>query len=340
MVNMNYSRLKTDRYINGNYIVKTSSYGSSFFGLWKRALRIGEELRSEFPDSIDLKITDRCSHGCPFCHESSTKEGKVLDLEKTKEILSQLPAKPIEIAVGGGNVLECLDETEDILSWLSNRGHQTRITITLDDLKSTGNQELDDKISNMLSSKIGGLGISVTSLEKSGIKLTKNMSRYSSFFGTGLIDHTDLWKNLMFGPQIVYHVIAGITPVEDIKSIIENTKGSVLILGFKQWGRSRKSEIPDLSELKKYLYELIQFSTTELSSLGFDNLAIEQLGVKEMIGDKIWKNIYLGEEGSCSMYIDAVRGEFARTSRSSERVSWDNIKLLDYYASLNSKREI
>ena len=49
-----------------------------------------------------------------------------------------------------------------------------------------------------------------------------------------------------------------------------------------------------------------------------------------------WDELYLGKEGSCSMYIDAVKGEFARTSRSPERVSWNDIKLLDYYASLSN----
>lgn len=334
-------RSSSNLYINGNYIVKTARYGSSFFGLWKRALRIGEDLKSEFPDSIDLKISNRCSHGCPFCHESSIKNGKILDLDKTKEILSQLPTKPIEIAVGGGNVLECLDETEDILDWLNKRGHQTRITITFNDLKSTGSKKLDEKITNILYG-VGGLGISITSLKSTGIDLSIFEKNGNFFpFKGDLLNYTDLGKNLSLGPQIVYHVIAGITPLDDIKWLIKNTKSSILILGFKQWGRSKDSDIPDLSKLKEYLKDLIQSpENSNLSTIGFDNLAIEQLDIKNIIGDNSWKEIYLGDEGSCSMYIDAVKGEFARTSRSPERISWDNIKLLDYYASLSTKREI
>jgi len=328
---MRFNRFESGRYLNGNYLVKYSSYSNTFYGVSKRALRVGEELRSEFPDSIDLKISNRCSHGCPFCHESSTKEGDILNLEKTKEILSQLPAKPIEIAVGGGNILECLDETEDILEWLMDRGHKTRVTITLGDLMSTGNSALDNRISKLLVNKVEGLGVSVSSL--SGIKLKKNSIDY---FKSSLLDYTDLGKNLGYGPQVVYHVIAGITPVNDIKWIIENTKGSVLVLGYKQWGRAFNNKLPDMTDLKHYLKNLIQSTTTDLASLGFDNLAIEQLGVKEMIGEDRWKKIYLGEEGTCSMYIDAVKGEFARTSRSPERVSWNDVKLLDYYASLSN----
>lgn len=331
---MRFDRYKTGRYINGNYLVKTSSYGSAFFAIHKRALRVGEDLISEFPDSIDLKITDRCSHGCPFCHESSTPKGKVLNLGKTKQILSQLPTKPIEIAIGGGNVLECLDETEDILDWLIERGHLPRLTITLEDLKHTGNPKTDERIGQMIFDKVGGLGISVTSL--GSIKLKKK----NGIFKPSLIDYTDFGNNLKFGPQVVYHVIAGITPVDDIKDIIEYTKGSVLVLGYKQWGRAKNNKLPDLSKLRNYLSELIGSSSTDMCSLGFDNLAIEQLGIKEIIEENVWKGIYLGEEGTCSMYIDAVKGEFAKTSRSPERVGWDDIKLLDYYAQINPKRKI
>ena len=331
---MRFNRYRrTGRYLNGNYLVKSSSIGYAFFGLSKRALRIGEELKSEFPDSIDLKISDRCSHGCPFCHESSTRNGKILNLGKTKKILSQLPTKPIEIAVGGGNVLECLNETDDIIEWLEERGFRTRLTITFDDLNGTGNMSQDKKIADLLN-KVEGLGVSITSLSAEVKKMINPSSKYIL---NNIIDNTVIGKELSFGsPQIVYHVIAGITPLEDIKWMVENTKGSILVLGYKQWGRALGTKLPDMTPLKTYLTSLIHSSTTDLRSLGFDNLAIEQLGVREIIGENKWKGIYLGEEGSCSMYIDAVKGEFARTSRSKERVSWNDIKLLDYYASLSS----
>lgn len=315
---------KTGRYLNGNYIVKVSEYGNSFFAISKRALRIGEDLISEFPDSIDLKISNRCSNGCPFCHESSTPEGDILNLERTKEVLSQLPKKPIEIAIGGGNVLECLDETEDILDWISEMEFHARLTLSIKDLKSTGNPRTDERIAELISTKIGGLGISITS---GNTKLS--------------IHDTDIGKLLGFAnPMTVYHVIAGITPVKVIKSILEGPrKDSVLVLGYKQWGRALGTNLPDMKPLKEYLAKVIETSSS-LGTLGFDNLAIEQLGVKEMIGEKTWKGIYLGDEGSCSMYVDAVKGEFAKTSRSPERVSWNDINLLDYYASINPKRKI
>ena len=66
-----YSALNTPyieaEYENGNYIVKLYSDGSKF--------RITEgdiKLEPEFPESIDLKISNHCPYNCAFCHERST----------------------------------------------------------------------------------------------------------------------------------------------------------------------------------------------------------------------------------------------------------------------------
>ena len=71
-------------------------------------------------------------------------------------------------------------------------------------------------------------------------------------------------------------------------------------------------------------------------TIGFDNLAIEQLRIKEFLPEDEWENLYMGDEGQHSMYIDAVRGEFARTSRSEERTSWDDVGLIDFFNSLKN----
>lgn len=57
-------------YTNGNYIVKIYSDGTK--------IRITEEDKfiPEFPESIDMKITDYCEVGCPMCHENSSIKGK------------------------------------------------------------------------------------------------------------------------------------------------------------------------------------------------------------------------------------------------------------------------
>ena len=72
--------LSRNMYLNGNYIVISPSYNN--FTIKKRALRINEELKADFPDSIDLKISNRCSIGCKYCHENSIPTGDIFDFDK------------------------------------------------------------------------------------------------------------------------------------------------------------------------------------------------------------------------------------------------------------------
>ena len=63
-----------------------------------------EQAKPEFPESMDIKITDYCDAGCVMCHEKSTRKGIHGNLDKTLALLKQLPAG-VEIAIGGGNPL-------------------------------------------------------------------------------------------------------------------------------------------------------------------------------------------------------------------------------------------
>ena len=327
------------QYFNGNYIVRLDSR-KKFFKLEKRALRVDEELISEFPDSIDLKITDKCNHGCPFCHESSTPKGKSLDLIETKRILSQLPKKPIEIAIGGGNVIECMDELEDLCDWLRIRNHRPRITLNVRDLMGSYLDPKNERIVSLITGKIGGLGVSLNSLDFIHEKVDDFdpllKKKYFSQKVVRLLDRFPMGYEIgLSGTIIVYHIIAGIFPISELDELLEKIKDEcLLILGYKQWGRAKNDNLPNMEPWKEKLREILERKNTNLNYIGFDNLACEQLDIKNLVGEDIWKQVYFGDEGSCSMYIDAVRGEFARTSRSSERVSWNKIGLLDYYASL------
>ena len=53
--------------------------------------------------------------------------------------------------------------------------------------------------------------------------------------------------------------------------------------------------------------------------VSFDNLAIEQLGVRRLLTDGEWREFYMGDDGRYTFYIDMVAGTFARNSLSQER---------------------
>ena len=141
----------------------------------------------------------------------------------------------------------------------------------------------------------------------------------------------------------VAHIIAGVFPYKDLEKLFNASYTvPVLILGYKQWGRAKDTALPkDLEKFKETLWELIIKIKNEAydhfvcgRTIGFDNLALEQLDIKSLLSEDEWERIYMGQEGGHSMYIDAVKGEYAMTSRSEERVSWDSIGLLDYFKGL------
>ena len=65
--------------------------------------------------------------------------------------------------------------------------------------------------------------------------------------------------------------------------------------------------------------------------LSFDNLAIEQLNIKRLFTDQGWNDFYMGDDFSFTMYIDAVKQEYAQTSRSKKRTKFENCSLIEYF---------
>ena len=59
----------------------------------------------------------------------------------------------------------------------------------------------------------------------------------------------------------------------------------------------------ELPEIQQY-YKLISF----------DNLALEQLKVRDWVDKKVWDTCYMGDDGKYTMYLDMVKEEFAMSS--------------------------
>ena len=281
-------------YTNGNINVEIHDDGTKirdFYGI----------PQPEFPESIDIKITDYCDMGCRYCHESSTISGLHGNLDHLLKKLSILP-KGIELAIGGGNPLS----HSDLIHFLTEAnavGFIPNITVNQGHLK-VYQDLLQDLIHNNL---IYGLGISITSLNISYIK--------------PLLDAT---------PNIVFHMIAGVTPVEYIDYYLLGKYCKVLVLGYKQYGFGRTYYSPEVRQnLDKWKWFIPRYLSK--CTLSFDNLSIEQLHVKRLLSETKWEEFYMGEDFSHTMYIDAVKQEFAQTSRSEDRTSWKDTSIIDYF---------
>jgi hypothetical protein len=287
--------------------------------------------------------------------------GNVLDVDRTIERLSQLPMLPLEFAIGGGNILESLPESNAIVDWLISRGHKVRCTIKYEDLFSLTDPQRE------LLQKFEGIGISIDKISNPILDEyigKKGHEFYCYEFESGINRHfNELLFNIveseergsMFAqlsklgrkdklPKFVIHIIAGVFPLDKLKILLENSNAPILILGYKQWGRAKNTSLPEsMGEferiVKQYLYEnryLVDACKYERRCIVFDNLALEQLHIKDSLTKDEWDTLYMGDEGTHSMYIDAVSGQYARNSRSPERVSWDEVGLIEYFKSLRN----
>lgn len=306
-------------YKNGNYLTLIDSNGSKFTKIRRTIKWDDNEFHAEFPDSIDLKISNRCNIGCPFCHESSVPNGKIFDLKRTIQVLDKLPKVGIEVAIGGGDIFDCYSEFKSLNHWLADNYFLTRVTINEKDLRRP---EYDELLQDCNQNRSSIDNISV------GISIVSNNPPL------------DKLSNLYRG-SFVFHVIVGVTPISTLKDLIECVRGciasiKILVLGFKNYGRGKSFNIdPKLMDnWKKEIKSMLYYrSFGETLFLSFDNLAIEQLGIKDALLDYEWETCYQGDEFTNTMYINAVDEFFAPTSYSTEKKSWSeyNNDIIKYF---------
>lgn len=272
-------------YENGNYSVTIYSDGTKV-----RKAPKGTILKPEFPESVDVKITNCCSVNCDFCAENSHAYGRHGIFKPDR--FEGLPK--IELAIGGGDPFSH-PQIEDILKYLSER-FVCNITVNG---RSLYDKNYLENLQYFISKKyIYGVGIS-----------------YSSFLPELETENS------------VVHCIAGIHTFEQIKECAKTNK--VLILGFKRKGRGNNITETFIdsnqSHLKENLYEILGKST-----LAFDNLAIEQLQLKEFVTGEAWSTLYMGKDGNFSMYYDMVKEEY-RVSSNHERWSNAYMNIRNYF---------
>ncbi len=277
-------------YKNGNYIVMLFNDGTK---IKKTINKDDNEFISEFPESMDMKITNYCDMGCKFCHEKSTTNGKHGDIMNLKFIDTIKPFT--EIAIGGGNPLDhpqLIDflkklKSKDIIPNLTvNQGHFFRYKETIDYL-------LNEKL-------IYGLGISVNIFDKKLIEEIQN---------------NPLYKN------VVLHLIIGVISNEDFSKLFDRNL-KILLLGYKDFGRGEnyKSEYTDVIENRiNYVRENLDNIFKNFKVTSFDNLSLKQLSVQNHLNDKVWERMFMGDDGTHTMYIDGINEEYTVSSTTKER---------------------
>lgn len=276
------------RYQNGNYTVTMDT---------KTGTKIRENdldfFKADFPESMDIKICNKCDMGCPMCHENSTKDGAVGDIMSESFIDKLHPYT--ELAIGGGNPME----HPSLVPFLEKCKRLNLIP------SMTVNQVHFEKHKNFIKALVDnqliyGLGISLVDGDDEFVAKVKEF------------------------PNAVIHVINGMSAAPSELERLAHQGLKILILGYKEFRRgidhyNAASEL--IEKKKKYLYDMLPQIINEgwFEVVSFDNLAIKQLDAQRLMSNEDWEQFYMGDDGSATMYIDMVNREFAKSSTSTER---------------------
>lgn len=274
---------KIAKYKNGNTYTTLYNDGT------KEHFTKDDDFKFDFAESCDIQISQCCDNGCEWCYYGCSPTGKHGKLTGWKFFETMHPYT--EIAIN----LQC-PIPDDILSFLwEMHSRKVIVNVTVNQnhfMRSDIRKFLREAISDGL---IKGVGISLTDPTQK--------------------DFIDMVKQY---PNIVIHVIAGITPLEDIEYLMGHGL-KLLILGYKAIGRGARY----LTDYYSYVcgdIECLEDSLDDILNgfkvVSFDNLAIEQLHLKDKLSEKEWETFYGGDDGTVTFFIDLVKGVFARSSLS------------------------
>lgn len=278
-------------YINGNASITVLNDGS-------RVIQHSAPLVLEYPLNVDIRVQNGCSFAntlCKdFCHEMPSVKGNECDYNELLTKLSTELNKNVELAIGCNELTDglfnfCKEASQEgfIVNLTINQGHLQRDAFKL--LQLMDNQW------------IKGLGISYRKPLKWNVPVE-------------FIEY----KNSVF------HVICGIDSIEDVISLRGKGVRKILILGEKDFGFNTSKVNLESDLHKDWIRKLHNLSFDVIS---FDNLALQQLPIKNQLSDKDWNSFYQSEH---SFYINAVDKYLSPSSRSSDKSDYfTNFK--DYY---------
>lgn len=280
------------KYKNGNCDVE----------LWDNGTKVrrwpdGEEPTVEFPESIDLKITNWCDGWCWHCHERSTTSGQHADEYKVWALLRDLPAG-VEIALGGGDPLS-YPYLEELLLTLREQGLVVNITVNMKHLERHR-------------------------------ELIKTLRRRKMIHGLGMSYDKEVFvpKDLIHENNVV-HFIAGVHSPADARDYLDslrfimNPTGSVesidytfkkmLLLGYKSYGRGESKSFDDVKDnVLEWAYKMPSLYR-KWGYVAFDTLSLQQFGDEPCIPGQHGQ-FFMGADGEFTMYVDAVKMEYAKSS--------------------------
>lgn len=271
------------RYKNGNTYVSIDDFDGT-----KERITFDQDFIAAFPETMDVNISQYCEHHCSFCYSNCSVNGKHADFSKYEKLLDSVhPYTELAINLNSQwnpRLLQFLRKMRD-------KKVIVNATIRQEDFMDNSAVLLGLTEDQLL----WGIGVS---LEHPTEEFIERLREF---------------------PNAIIHVINGIVSPEDIKALSDHDI-KMLILGYKQVGRGidwYSKEGEDIRHRQEWLDANLPEIAKHFSIISFDNLAVEQLNVRNLVDEETWSTRFLGEDGSISFYINLVDGYFAKNSLSS-----------------------
>ena len=267
-------------YKNGNYVVYINTDTGD-----KIRNTHQNEFKPAFAENCDVTITTKCDGGCEFCYMGCSSRGKHGNLNAA--CLNTLHPYT-ELAINGNDLshpdlipfLERMQKSKVLVNMTVNQKHFEKHFDFL--------QELQEK------NLIKGIGVSLNEATDA------------------LINKLHQTKN------VIIHVINGIVTEKDMNKLMNNAF-DILILGYKTTNRGNSYLMNNETKVEKcqeWLRNNIQAIFNGFKTVEFDNLALYQLYIQDIVSDDIWNMHYMGDDGKFTFFIDLVEGYFAKNSTS------------------------
>lgn len=263
-----------------------SKYRFSFVDLSKTPTK------SDAPELVDVKITNKCNSNCKFCYMNSHKEGNHASFENIKSVIDSLhEIGTFEIALGGGEPTQHPDFIK-IVEYIKNIGMICNY--------SSKNYSLSPGKFKKIVKNIGGFAFSVSNKEE----IDKAISAIN------LYKDSDIYFSCSF------QVVAGIISKEDMEYLFKNanvpgmSSYDITILGYKKNGRGCDVVCDD--SYKEWLFPMMK--TYNDVNVSFDTVMCWNFGEETLKANGVDPIHYSMAEGKFSCFVDAVEMKIGPSS--------------------------
>jgi len=261
-----------------------------------------EPTKSQYPELVDLKITDYCDIGCNWCYQDSTKKGQHAPLDQIKKIVDVLSNMGVlEIALGGGETTEHPDFKE-IIAYIKERNIIPNFTT-----QSTKWMNSPENI-KFVYENVGAFAISIK--DSAAAKMfTEKLDEVMP------IDDYAPRRGVQLNAQYVMGTMNKETFLETTRILRDRKEVSrerigypfrvITLLGYKDVGRGDNFVPVKHNDWPSWIKEIQDDKIWPSLSWAIDTLLAEQ-SEKKLEDLDVPKWLYSTKEGQFSMYIDAV----------------------------------